>query len=198
MKRIIRKHNRRGFTLVETILAVFILFVVSTMLVNGFIAAIAYSYQTSIYGKSGTKNADICMQDVANWSNLGKSDRELEAIDYEASKKTALTFQLRGTLHKQIEGLNVAYERNADLSATVPLELNYADGRFAPAQEDDQLSDNRTIVKYYPEYCFDPSREEDTKGEIIVVRKKEGSTYTYHWTVADEKTDFTKWKVQIN
>ena len=38
MKRVVKQLNKKGFTLVETLLATFILVVISTMLVNGFIA----------------------------------------------------------------------------------------------------------------------------------------------------------------
>ena len=37
MKKLAKRLNRKGFTLVETMLAVFILVVISTMLINGFI-----------------------------------------------------------------------------------------------------------------------------------------------------------------
>ena len=56
MRRVVKQSNKKGFTLVETLLATFILVVVSTMLVNGFIATMGYSYQTSVYSKSGANN----------------------------------------------------------------------------------------------------------------------------------------------
>ena len=43
MKKFIKTKGRKGFTLVETILAVFILIVISTMLINGFITTMSYS-----------------------------------------------------------------------------------------------------------------------------------------------------------
>ena len=197
MKRLIKFCNCKGFTLVETILAVFILFVVSTMLINGFIAAIAYSYQTSVYSKSGSKNYDICMQDVADWNELTKSDREAEGYSYSSTKKTSLVFSARGvhTEAKKFKDLGVAFEKKDDLSGTVPLELNFADGRFAPAEDEDQLSDNRTIFKYYPKYCWDGTRT-TTIGSIVVAYNK--ATHKYVWTVYEERNDDTKWKVAIN
>ena len=193
----IKKLNRKGFTLVETILAVFILFVISTMLINGFIAAIAYSYQTSVYSKSGSKNYDICMQDVANWNVLTKSDREIEGHSYSTSKKKTLAFSARGvhTAANTFKDLNVAYEKKDDLSGTVPLELNFADGRFAPAEDESQLSDNRTIFKYFPEHCWDGTRD-TTIGSIVVCYNK--ATHKYIWTVWEERNDADTWKVEIN
>jgi Tfp pilus assembly protein PilV len=71
-----------GFTLVETLLATFILVVISTMLVNGFIATMGYSYQTSIYSKSGSNNYGICMNNLYKWNtykNCGTDGREEKA-----------------------------------------------------------------------------------------------------------------------
>ena len=85
MKRIIKKSNRKGFTLVETLLATFILVVVSTMLVNGFISTMGFSYQTSVYSKSGSNNYAACMNKVAQWNTLtdcGDGGREEKGKDY--------------------------------------------------------------------------------------------------------------------
>ena len=62
MKRVIKTAGRKGFTLVETLLATFILVVISTMLVNGFIATMGFSYQTSVYSKSGANNYGLAME----------------------------------------------------------------------------------------------------------------------------------------
>ena len=196
MKRFIKKQNRKGFTLVETILAVFILFVVSTMLVNGFIAAIAYSYQTSIYSKSGSVNYDVCMTSVADWSMKEVGTRESIAAGPvgAGATKTTLSFQRSGVHAKTLEGVNIILEKNESLQATVPLELNFADGRFAPAENANQLSDNRKTFKYYPEYCQVAGRSE-TIGHIIVVHDKKNNKY--YWTVDTEKTDPTKWIAEI-
>ena len=51
MKRVIKTAGRKGFTLVETLLATFILVVISTMLVNGFIATMGFS-------------SDLCIQQI--------------------------------------------------------------------------------------------------------------------------------------
>ena len=79
MKKFAKTNSRKGFTLVETLLAVFILIVVSTMLINGFITTMAYSYQTSVYTKSGANNYKACMNTLSKWNhyeNLGDDGRE--------------------------------------------------------------------------------------------------------------------------
>ena len=56
MKRRIKRLNHKGFTLVETLLSAVILVIISTMLFNGFIATMGFSYQTSVYVKSGANS----------------------------------------------------------------------------------------------------------------------------------------------
>lgn len=181
MKRFVKIHSRKGFTLVETILATFILFVVSSMLVNGFIAAIGYSYQTSIYNKSGSDNYGVCMTDIASWSKKSVSDREIAAVDdYTAADKKTLQFVSRGVHSETLEGLNVIYYKHDDLSGTVPDDLAFTDGRFAPTSEVDQHADNRKAFCYYPEHCVD--KDGNNKGNIIVML---GSDHKYYWVVND-------------
>ena len=67
MKRLIKRSNRKGFTLVETLLATFILVVISTMLINGFITTMGYSYQSAVYNKSASMNYSLCMESAGGW-----------------------------------------------------------------------------------------------------------------------------------
>ena len=179
MKKSLKKRCRKGFTLVETILAMFILFVVSTMLVNGFIAAMAYSYQTSIYSKSGSDNYSVCMNDIANWSNQKVADREKNAYsNYMSGNHSVLKFNSSGAHKITLESLSVGYERHDNLVHTVPLHLNFEDGRFAPANDEKQLSDNRRSFFYYPEYC---SKGTEEVGNIVVMYDK--NAQAYYWVV---------------
>lgn len=187
MKRFIKKSSRKGFTLVETILATFILFVVSTMLVNGFIAAIGYSYQTSIYNKSSGDNYAVCMEDIGKWSKLTKSDREIQGYDYAAGKKTTLTFT-GGSAYggKTLENLYVVYEKHDSIRTNViPDGVAFSDGRFAPTSNTDQRADNRKSFCYYPEHCVD--KDGNNKGNIIVMYDR--SSGKYYWTVNDGNFD---------
>ncbi len=181
MKRFIKLRSRKGFTLVETILATFILFVVSSMLVNGFIAAIGYSYQTSIYNKSGSDNYGVCMTDIGKWSKKSVQDREIAAVDdYTDDEKKTLQFVSRGVHSETLEGVNVIYYEHDDLSGTVPDDLAFTDGRFAPTSHVDQHADNRKAFCYYPEHCVD--KDGNNKGNIIVML---GSDSKYYWVVND-------------
>jgi type II secretory pathway pseudopilin PulG len=179
MKRLIKQYNRKGFTLVETLLAAFILVVVSTMLINGFVATMGYSYQTSVYSKSGANNYAACMQEVAEWNhteNKGAAGREAQGKGYYAggAGKVELTFET-GMWPATLEPVYVHIVKYDDLGLTVP---NGVKGyEFAP--KDDQLADNRTAFVYYPEYWEDTDGSH--LGEIIVMYVE--SENKYYWVV---------------
>jgi len=179
MKRFIKKNSRKGFTLVETLLAIFILIVVSTMLINGFIATMGYSYQTSVYSKSAGSNYKACMNQVGTWShyqNKGDNGREAHGQNYiNGANNHVLSFS--GSTTNSFESLSVAVERNTGLGYTVPGTLSYNSNQYAPKAN--AYSDNRTTFLYYPEYCSD--KDGNHTGEIVVMYK--ASTDEYYWVI---------------
>ena len=179
MKRFIKKNNRKGFTLVETLLAIFILIVVSTMLINGFIATMGYSYQTSVYSKSACTNYKACMNQVGTWShyeNKGDDGREAHGQNYiNSSNNHVLSFS--GSTTNSFESLSVAVEKNTGLGYTVPGTLSYNSNQYAPKAN--AYSDNRTTFLYYPEYCADA--DGNHVGEIVVMYK--ASEDAYYWVI---------------
>ncbi len=193
MKRFIKKHSRKGFTLVETLLATFILVVVSTMLINGFIATMGYSYQTSVYSKSGSNNYAQCMADVAGWNHLeNKGDDGREARGkayYAADGKTELTFDT-GMWPSTLEPVYVHIVKYDDMGLTVPDTVKGYE--FAPTNE--QLSDNRTAFVYYPEYWEDT--DGTALGKIIVMYVE--SENKYYWVVDNGMTDLSTAKKVSN
>ncbi len=192
MKRLIKRSNRKGFTLVETLLATFILVVISTMLINGFLTTMGYSYQTAVYNKSASMNYALCMQYSGTWgrkaTNLDNG-REAEAFaqNYVTSNNHELEF-LPGPDYIKPESLSVAIIKNDDLSATVPGTLSFGSEVFAPT--DDHLVDNRTSIVYFPEYC---SNGNANVGEIVVMLDvSDPENPTYYWVVAEHKSDESK------
>ena len=184
MKKFIKKNNRKGFTLVETLLAVFILIVVSTMLINGFIATMAYSYQTSVYSKSAGTNYKACMNQVGVWShykNIGTDGREAHGYNYMTGANNTTvnkhTLEFRGRTTNSFESLYVAVEKNSGLGYTVPGTLSYNSDQYAPKAN--AYADNRTTFLYYPEYCADD--EGNHVGEIVVMYKQ--SSNEYYWVI---------------
>ena len=181
MKKFSKSKSRKGFTLVETLLATFILIVISTMLINGFITSMAYSYQTSVYSKSAGNNYKACMNQVATWShyeNLGADGREAAGFAYNiAGNNHLLEFKKTDATTNSFEDLFVAVERHTNLGYTVPMTLSYNSNQFAPKHND--FVDNRTAFFYYPEWCSDKKGE--NVGEIIVMYVQ--TENKYYWVI---------------
>ena len=182
MKRFIKTSNRKGFTLVETLLATFILVVTSTMLVNGFVATMGYSYQTSVYSKSGAYNYSQCMAKVAEWNhkdNTGPDGREAVAQSSVVAAGTGKTLSFVNTTGlPSVDDLNVGTYKFDSLNGTVPGTL--AGQEYAP--KTDNYVDNRTAIFYYPEYCQDPS-DDTSLGNVVVLVDYDASPRQYYWVV---------------
>ena len=182
MKRYI-KQSKKGFTLVETLLATFILVVVSTMLINGFISTMGYSYQTSVYSKSGAMNYEGCSDWVAGWynlrpANLGADDnREVMFASFEGSSSDT-TLEFKNPYPAKIENLRVAVVSQTSLTGTVPNSLSGYE--FAP--KTDAYVDNRTCFVYCPEYIRKGS-DEATLGKIVVMADYSATPVKYYWVV---------------
>ena len=167
-------------------LAVFILIVVSTMLVNGFISTMAYSYQTSVYSKSGANNYKACMNTLSKWNhyeNLGDDGREAAGQNYiNQVNRHTLSFNT-GDRTASFESLYVAVEAKNNLSLTVPTEVRYGTTDYTPTS--DSYADNHKVFVYYPEYCSDTHG--GNTGKIVVMYDK--NTNEYYWVIKTGTSD---------
>ena len=68
MKRFSKLKNKKGFTLLETLLATAILVIIGSMLMEGFITAMGYSYNSSVYSRSAAYNSNLCVTQLSKWS----------------------------------------------------------------------------------------------------------------------------------
>jgi len=191
MKQIIKGNNRKGFTLVETMLSVFILVVMSTMLVNGFITTMGYSYQTAVYNKSAAMNYSICMDSTGRWnkkSNYLDGGREASVANNTVNFiSSTLSFQT-GPIYSAINDINVGVERKSTLGSVVPYGLPSMDPRYAPTDYGNtSYVDNRTTFFYYPKYC---SNSGANAGEVIILKDTSvpGKT-TYKWVAVPNSTN---------
>ena len=66
------KKNKKGFTLLEVLLAVAIMLIASTMILQGFISTLVYSANTALYAKSGAKNTEKMYDTVASKKGINK------------------------------------------------------------------------------------------------------------------------------
>ena len=71
MKRFSNFKSKKGFTLLETLLATAILVIVGSMLMEGFITAMGFSYNSSVYSRSAAYNSQLCITQLAKWSMYG-------------------------------------------------------------------------------------------------------------------------------
>ena len=200
--------SKKGFTLVETMLSVFILVVISTMLVSGFITTMGYSYQTAIYSKSAAMNYSMCMEDTGKWnmkSNYLDGGREEYINDNLGSLTSAELKFYPGSLYTSCQSINVVIDKNTNLDGVVPGSLPYMDSRYAPTNDNVAPSyvDNRTTFYYYPEYCSDGGAH---AGEVIVMMDASSADdIKYYWVVVDPTvhagaytTDEQTGKIKIN
>ena len=101
-----KKRNKKGFTLLETLLSVALLVIISTMMMNGFMATINYSHNTSVQAKSASSNQSSAMSDLAGYASKA-----------EINKTTA--YSLLDT-----DGVQGSFSYTGDSVAGIPLILN--------------------------------------------------------------------------
>ncbi|MBR3247357.1 MAG: prepilin-type N-terminal cleavage/methylation domain-containing protein [Clostridiales bacterium] len=192
MRQIVKVRTKTGFTLVETMLAVFILVVISTMLVNGFITTMGYSYQTAIYSKSAAMNYSMCMDRNGRWNRTatylaGGREAQMANNSYIGSTGTYDTSEIEivpGSIYSSCQKINVVIEKHTNLDGIVPGGLPYMDPRYAPTNdsvENPTYVDNRTTFFYYPE-------EYSSDGDILVMIDTSGTDNKYYWVRVPEDT----------
>lgn len=82
MKRIVKTRSKRGFTLLEVMLATLIMSIVSTMIMRGFLSTMNYAHNNNVYSKMGAKNYHRALNKITIYLEKGKDnglqDRILE------------------------------------------------------------------------------------------------------------------------
>ena len=79
MKKFTKIKSKKGFTLLETLLATAILVIIGSMLMEGFITAMGYSYNSSVYARSASYNSALCIQQLSKWTMLAENKKGLKA-----------------------------------------------------------------------------------------------------------------------
>ena len=84
------KTNKKGFTLLEVLLATVILVIASTMIMNGFISVMIFGANNKGYAKSGEANYRLAMANVSHYAtNTTQMDTISELTDNRYSTVTA-------------------------------------------------------------------------------------------------------------
>lgn len=172
------KIRKTGFTLVETMLAVVIMVITSSMLMNGFLAAMGYSYHTSVYTKSAGNNYATCINNVANLNHQGEEDRHknAELQTRSGGGATAATMTFSGGV-TTLKSLKIAVTSATSNASGLP-----RDTVTGIASEGDLKLDNRFSFFYYP--TVNRAGTDDTYlGKTHIYKKT--ATGEYWWCYVD-------------
>ena len=165
MRRFTKMNSKKGFTLLEVLLATAILVIVSSMLMQGFITTMGFSYNSSVYARSASWNSKLCVTQLAEWSK--KADRQVynsstnawedategayEAIAAYSSNAKTITFT-QASAGSKLGDVKVIVHSEKDVKA--PNAINLDANRFSAESinQADKYADNRYILFYYPGY----------------------------------------------
>lgn len=168
MKRFSKCNTKKGFTLLEVLLATAILVIISSMLMEGFISAMGFSYNSSVYSRSASYNSQLCLTKLAEWTMYAdnvasyntttKKYVEKPAAYYEVGKYADKTSVKTLYFPSNISGKSLGYvkvavyeKKDVDISAN-----NLGSFKTEKIKNDgstgyvDKVADNRTILFYYP------------------------------------------------
>ena len=166
MKRFNKIRSKKGFTLLEVLLATAILVIVSSMLMEGFITSMGYSYNSSVYSRSASYNSQLCVSQLAKWSmyadnvasynkSTGKTvklDAAYENVghyaDASSAQRSVLYFDA-GDTGTSLGNIKVALYKKSSVGITAN-NLSGFTNEKAVDTETDKVADNRTMLFYYP------------------------------------------------
>lgn len=142
--------SKKGFTLVEVLLSVAILSMLSLMILNGFMATMNYSANTSIYSRVANSNQYKTMSQVAIYSNATVEERQAFdspiAIKNTGGSNIVFKFQatpanlpnLSATKWREINGASSYGAQNIAAGLGYGESMTYADNRssffYTPAE----------------------------------------------------------------
>ena len=133
--------SKKGFTLLEIVLAVAILMIMSTALVQGFLSTLQYSYDTSLYLRMSKSNYGRAVSDLSNYSNSAVGSR------YEFSGNATLSIGGAASVAGLDRSLSVYVNRETNTNITV------SDIGSGIAEGSSPVSSRRTNVLYTPGLC---------------------------------------------
>ncbi|MFA5726418.1 MAG: prepilin-type N-terminal cleavage/methylation domain-containing protein [Saccharofermentanaceae bacterium] len=133
--------SKKGFTLLEIVLAVAILMIMSTALVQGFLSTLQYSYDTSLYLRMSKSNYGRAVSDLSNYSNSAVGSR------YEFSGNATLSIGGAASVAGLDRSLSVYVNRETNTTITV------SDIGSGIAEGSSPVSSRRTNVLYTPGLC---------------------------------------------
>lgn len=191
MKRFSKIKTKKGFTLLETLLATCILVIIGSMLMEGFITAMGYSYNSSVYSRSAAYNSKLCVEQLNKWSmyadkiekyssgskvaldapykNVGEVAKG-QTGDFSADKLRQITFTSLGTVRI------ATYEKTGVAPGVTDLTTGFSKETI---DNENALADNRVIFFYYPT-VIQKDGVDESFGKTDVYLKN-GKDYVWAW-----------------
>ena len=146
--------SKKGFTLLETMLSVCIMVIISSMLLNGFLATMGFSYHTSVYSKSGATNYDKCMSEISGYQSLDVDTRNVTIGNLVATGGESVKISFKGGT---VAGASIrdikayTFDYNSSTSGMDATIKGVASEVYTSESGDDGVYvDNRTGFFYYP------------------------------------------------
>ena len=188
MKRFSKIKNKKGFTLLETLLATCILVIIGSMLMEGFITSMGYSYNSSVYAKSAAYNSKLCVDQLADWSmkadgvasysggTITPEDRPYADVGTIGYNQTAGYTNLKQIVFTGNLGtIRVAVHEEKDVKTTGSSSTNLSDFTAETIKNNpNAVADNRVILFYYPTNNG-PVTDTTHFGATCVYRKSDGT-----------------------
>lgn len=163
MKRFTKIKTKKGFTLLEVLLATAILVIISSMLMQGFITTMGFSYNSSVYARSAAWNSKLCIAQLGQWSaNADKFEYDTSTNTFKPTKTAAyndtefynnssskkISFG-QGTVGAKLGTVSVAIHKETGVAVTAPELQGFKTEKLSTG---DRYADNRAILFYYPSY----------------------------------------------
>ncbi len=163
MIRFTKRHSKKGFTLLEVLLATAILVIISSMLMQGFITTMGFSYNSSVYARSAAWNSKLCVAQLGTWSanadlyeydsstNTFKPTKTAAYGDTQFTNSTTskkINFG-QGAVGSKLGSVSVAIHKETGVKVTAPELQGFKTEKLSTGE---RYADNRAILFYYPSY----------------------------------------------
>ncbi len=163
MRRFTKINSKKGFTLLEVLLATAILVIISSMLMQGFITTMGFSYNSSVYSRSAAWNSKLCLTQLGEWSanadlyEYNKTNGKFEKTRTAAYNDTRFTnsstsnklFFGQGTAGSKLGTVSVAIHKESGVNVTAAELKGFKTEKIS---QNNKYADNRAIMFYYPSY----------------------------------------------
>lgn len=90
------RSSKKGFTLLEVMLSIAILTIVSTMIMQGFLASMNYATNNSVYARLGANNYSTAIRKLAENSSISPSSSRDAALLASATDMTTINYGVTG------------------------------------------------------------------------------------------------------